>query len=380
MRPGGLCPTALVHALQTAQELHDEVVAELAGLQKQLGIDLGIPPAFSNSLSGPAGSQAAQPAAPQHQAESAPVWPRAEGPKATSTSDSAKVHLLHGAASMQSQQGVMATQKPSLLISKNTSGAESQVHVDPVNIPAVICSQSTINVSSIGQPQIAGSGLLHAAQAGHVHHDPLQGSSTAPGPRQAHDLYSAAPERGSMDAGKTGQCLAPQQSAAEGPDEGALGTQRWADPAGRVAAMPQHAENQQQPEGTTAAALVQQPRSALSLSAHGEQPLNRAADDSPAPESAPGWDGKSLDDGHMTSHPQHVPVASGFNPASAVTPRSSNWSLGDVSHPSLLAEQPSSGWLTRFRAGSLSPGDDMDALLLQVIQSSLPIALCLALY
>ena len=371
-----------MHALQTAQELHDEVVAELAGLQKQLGIDLGILPAPAHSLAGPPSSQAASLAGPQHLANYAPVQPRAEGPEATSPSVEANARQPQGATAMHSQQGMMATRKPSLMTVRDISRAESQA--PSVNLATDIARPySTMNMPCIGNPASARSGLLHVPQTKHMHPGPSQRQIMAPGSIQAQELHAAAPERGSGEPGKTVQCLAPQQSPAEGheetPAECGLGPQSSAGPAGPVAGLPQHLGDWQQTGGTADAILVQQPVPVLSLPALGKHSLNSAADKPDAPETAPGWNRASPDDAPMTSHLQQSHVALGSNPASAVMPRSSDWSLGDVSEPSLLAEQPSSGWLTPSTAGSLSPGDDLDALLVQVMHVSLPVAFCVAM-
>lgn len=175
-----------------------------------------------------------------------------------------------------------------------------------------------------------------------------------------------------MDPGNTTQCLALQQSPSnrldKRPPELALGPQSPANPAGPPeTGMPQNPGNQQQAEGNADATSVQQPEPAPSSPVLSEPQLQRASDKPRALRMASGWDRASPADAAMINHMQEPRVAQGVNPASAVTPRSSNWSLDDGSQPSLLAEQPPSKWLTPSSAGSLPPEDDLDALLVQVM-------------
>ncbi|KAK9831785.1 hypothetical protein WJX74_009175 [Apatococcus lobatus] len=349
---------------QSAQELHDEVVAELAGLQKQLGIDLGILPASAESASGQSALQAqplmdptplAAAALKQPQAKTYTAMALAHAPDMTSSSQSLQNITTPLAAAMPATRDALAgpgiTSQPFL---NGIAGLAS-----PRGIPSIPPAPSVPWETPVppGVPHTENTRLVL-----------LQHEDEIPSPREVLHLQPTASEGGPVHADRIRKHAVPDTSSGQGPPE-AQGL------INRPQAANEQEGNQQQSGDMASVATVHQPGSAAGLTALSKPPPSRASDRAhafePATQLESRGDGASPERNAVihTDKSQLSDWALHADSASPVSPWSASRSLCDLSELASGHELTSSGMATRSKAAPSSPGDDLDALLLQAQQA-----------
>ena len=346
-------------ALQSAQELHDEVVAELAGLQKQLGIDLGIPPTSAETVTGPSRLHPGPHSGPLPLA--APTSVRTQ-PRISSAM--ARPDLVDPAApTLPAQNGMTPEVSSSTALHALSAGTAAPAQHSQSPLP--LAPWETLKP-------------FDAAHTGHMNPATLQQEDDTPDPREALDMKPAVSQQVPKHSEVTKIFPVCGSSAISmkigGDPAGAPGLDNGNGPllpdAERAREdLPRQMGDRGQSEGRAFMTSMHQLEAAAWLPELSQPLLSDWTGKAPALGTADRYDGASPAWNAM-AEPDHAklsgePLHAYF--MSAVSPKSSDWSLGDLSGASLCHEHLSSGLLTPSKAGSQSPGADLDVLLLQVV-------------
>ena len=354
-------------ALQSAQELHDEVVAELAGLQKQLGIGLGILPTSAEPFTGPSDSQPGPHQGLLPLAARASVHTQAGLPSAVARPD-----LVDPAApTLPAQNAVTPEVSSSTAMHTMSAGPAA-----PAQHP-----QPPLPFDELAGPHTAWdiSKPFDAAHTGHMNPATVQQEDETPDPREALDLKPDVSREVPMHSevtrshpvcGSSAISMKIGEDPAGAPGPGS-GSGRLVPDAERAREdLAQQMGDWQQSEGRACVTSMHKPEAAAWLPELSQSMLSGTTGEAPAPGAAdrcdgasPGWNGMAdADHAQLPGGPLHAHKTS-----AASSPQSHDWSLGDLSGAVLCHEHLSSGLLTPTKAISRSSGDNLDVLLLQVV-------------